>query len=314
MKKLLWKSLYRLVFSYVYAFVGGCMFYVIERKPETNNEIFLRLSRRLHEDFTNKYNVSINESDFQCFMQKAFEVVSVGKKMDWSILAGLSFTMTSLTTIGYGHITPETPLGQIVTVLYCFVGLPISMLTLKTLGEVVSKTIYKIVYLVETKILCRKRPRKVKIKTFFTTFTLMILSICAGGLTQVYLEGWSFVEGVYAWFATLSTIGYGDYFPGLDLVRQALQSSNSRISILIILSASAMPLLGGLCVVSGVLNSLVEAAEEFRIATRCKRKKPTKFKKESEKENFIGGFQKESDDELILNVINSRKRAQSAFF
>lgn len=76
------------------------MFYVIERKPETNKEIYSRLARKLHEDFTNQYHVSINESDFQCFMQKAFEAVKVGNKLDWGILAGLSFTMTSLTTIG----------------------------------------------------------------------------------------------------------------------------------------------------------------------------------------------------------------------
>lgn len=100
MKKLLMKSFFRLIFSYVYAFVGGCIFYVIERKPETNKEVYSRLSRKLHRDFTNQFNSSINESDFKCFMQKAFEVVSVGNKMDWSILSGLSFTMTSLTTIG----------------------------------------------------------------------------------------------------------------------------------------------------------------------------------------------------------------------
>lgn len=94
------KSFFRLIFSYVYAFVGGCIFYVIERKPETNKEIYSRLSRKLHRDFTNQFNISINESDFKCFMQEAFEVVSVGNKMDWSILSGLSFTMTSLTTIG----------------------------------------------------------------------------------------------------------------------------------------------------------------------------------------------------------------------
>ena len=100
MKQLLMKSLFRLIFSYVYAFVGGCIFYVIERKPETNKEIFSRLSHKLHQEFTKQYNVSINESDFQCFMQKAFEIVKVGNKLDWSILSGLSFTMTSLTTIG----------------------------------------------------------------------------------------------------------------------------------------------------------------------------------------------------------------------
>ena len=74
--------------------------YVIERKPETNAEISSRLSLKLHRDFTEQFNISINESDFKCFMQKAFEVVTVGNKMDWSILSGLSFTMTSLTTIG----------------------------------------------------------------------------------------------------------------------------------------------------------------------------------------------------------------------
>lgn len=100
MKKLLIKSFVRLTLSYVYAFVGGCIFYAIERKPETQEEIYSRLSRKLRQDFTAQFNISINESDFNCFMHKAFEVVTVGNKMDWSILSGLSFTMTSLTTIG----------------------------------------------------------------------------------------------------------------------------------------------------------------------------------------------------------------------
>lgn len=100
MKKLLIKSFVRLILSYVYAFVGGCVLYAIERKPETNEEISSRLSQKLHRDFILKFNISINESDFKCFMQKAFDVVTVGNKMDWSILSGLSFTMTSLTTIG----------------------------------------------------------------------------------------------------------------------------------------------------------------------------------------------------------------------
>ena len=105
MKKLLLKSAFRLVFSYIYAFVGGCIFYAIERKPETNKEIYARLSRQLRQDFTNQFNIAINESDFQCFMQKAFELVKIGNKLDWGILSGLSFTMTSLTTIGKWYIS-----------------------------------------------------------------------------------------------------------------------------------------------------------------------------------------------------------------
>lgn len=216
---------------------------------------------------------------------------------------------------GYGHITPETPLGQIVTVLYCIIGLPVAMLALKTLGEVVSKIVYKFIYLVETKILCRKRPRRVKIKTFLTTFTLMILTLCAGGLTQVYLEGWTFIEGFYAWFVTLSTIGYGDYLPALDLLRKAKKSTDSEISLLLIISASALPCLAGLCMVSGVLNSLVEVVEEFRIVKNYKMimKKTEKLKEKRDELKFFSGHKKESDhdDEFVLTMISKRPRSAS---
>lgn len=79
------------------------MFYLLERKPEKNKEVYFRLSRELQQNFTAQFNISINEKDFQRFMQKAFEVVRVGNKADWSILSGLSFSMTSLATVGKLH-------------------------------------------------------------------------------------------------------------------------------------------------------------------------------------------------------------------
>ena len=53
-------------------------------------------------------------------------------------------------SIGYGHITPETPVGQLFTVVYCLVGLPICMFTLKTLGEIIAKVVNSVVLVVET--------------------------------------------------------------------------------------------------------------------------------------------------------------------
>jgi len=100
MKKLLQKSLWRAFLLYIYAVLGACMFYYLERKPEKNKEVYFRLSRELQQNFTAQYNTSINESDFKRFMQKAFEVVRVGNKPDWSILSGLSFSMTTLATVG----------------------------------------------------------------------------------------------------------------------------------------------------------------------------------------------------------------------
>ena len=100
MNELVKKSIQRTSLLFVYTFLGGCLFYLIERKPENNRDAFRRLSQELRDDFIIQFNISINESDFKRFMQRAFEVVSVRNKTEWSILNGLFFTMTSLTTIG----------------------------------------------------------------------------------------------------------------------------------------------------------------------------------------------------------------------
>ena len=100
MNKLVKKSILRATLLYIYAFLGGCVFYLIERKPENNRAVYDRLSQELQWDFAVQYNISINQSDFKRFMQRAFEAVTVRHKADWSILNGLTFTVTSLTTIG----------------------------------------------------------------------------------------------------------------------------------------------------------------------------------------------------------------------
>ena len=100
MNELVKKSIQRASLLYIYTFLGGCLFYLIERKPENNRDAYWRLLQELQHDFRIQFNISINESDFKRFMQRAFEAVSVGNKLDWSILHGLFFTVTSLTTIG----------------------------------------------------------------------------------------------------------------------------------------------------------------------------------------------------------------------
>lgn len=269
------------------------MFYVIEYKPERSRIAYTRLRHELQRNFTKRFNISVNESDFERFMQTAFEIVRNGNKADWGILTGTSFAMTSLTTIGYGHITPETQLGQFFTVIYCIVGLPLSTLALKSIGELIAKMVYKIVYRVETKLLFRIRPRKVKIKTFFITFTLMILTLCIGALAGKYLEGWTFIEGFYAWFASLSTIGYGDYVPGWKILKNA---EDSAADIWILITALSLPGMATLCVVSGVVNSLVEAYNEFKIQCNvcsrcpaCRRRKSEKSKGKRKKKKSAGG-------------------------
>ena len=112
------------------------------------------------------------------------------------------------------------------------------MLTLRTMGKMVSKLVYDFVYAIETMLLSRKRPRNVKKKNVFVTFTLMIVTVCLGGLEGVYVEGWTFVEGFYTWFVTLFTLGYGDYVPGWSVLLQVEESSNPKSQLNLVLISS----------------------------------------------------------------------------
>ena len=98
--KLAKKCVWRATLLYVYGLIGGCILYIIEREPESSRQLYSRLSKQLQQNFTAQFNISINESDFNLFMKKAFDVVTVGNKPDWNIITGLSFAMTSLTTVG----------------------------------------------------------------------------------------------------------------------------------------------------------------------------------------------------------------------
>ena len=115
---------------------------------------------------------------------------------------------------------------------------------------------YDFVYAIETKLLSRTRPRNIKKKSVFVTFALMILTVCLGGLEGMYVEGWTFVEGFYAWFATLSTLGYGDYVPGWSVLLQVEESSNpkSQLNLVLIIFISALSSMQALCVVADFLN------------------------------------------------------------
>ena len=53
---------------------------------------------------------------------------------------------------GYGHMTPDTWVGQLLTVFYGLAGLPITMLALKTLGEVMVSGVQSFVLLIEKRL------------------------------------------------------------------------------------------------------------------------------------------------------------------
>ena len=53
----------------------------------------------------------------------------------WSVVDALYFSITTLTTVGLGDLTPETTIGKLFTVVYVFAGLSIILVFIDTVAE-----------------------------------------------------------------------------------------------------------------------------------------------------------------------------------
>ena len=54
--------------------------------------------------------------------------------MLWSFYNSVFFSFTSITTIGYGRMAPQTQLGRGVLLLYSFIGIPINGILIGTVA------------------------------------------------------------------------------------------------------------------------------------------------------------------------------------
>lgn len=180
---------------------------------------------------------------------------------------------------GYGNITPRTPVGQLLCIVVSLFGIPLTLLLIKSIGESNVKIINKIVVKFERKFLHRPQPENLQTKSAVILFFIMLFRMMTQGCILMYLERWTFVEGIYFWFITYTTIGFGDYVPteyhldsrNVDIRQFFLNETvnegnelNPGIIITEVVYTSIF--LFDLCVVASVVNSIAAATEEWKKA------------------------------------------------
>jgi len=136
----------------------------------------------------------------------------------WNFVNAVFYSMTLMTTIGYGHISPITFTGKLFTVIYSFIGIPIFSIIMCDAGKV---------FTLFLKLQLTKKKENRKDYTIDDEFNfpiksalviLLIYSLVGAVTFYLLEEEWGLFGSLYFIFVTFSTVGLGDLVPQSPVV------------------------------------------------------------------------------------------------
>ncbi|XP_053568785.1 potassium channel subfamily K member 16 [Bombina bombina] len=202
---------------FLYLFLGAMMFQLLEKQAEENSRDQFQLAKL---SFLQNYTC-LDVRALEQFVQIIMEAWEKGlnpkgnstNPSNWDFSSSFFFAGTVITTIGYGNLSPSTVAGQVFCVFYALFGVPLNLAFLNQVGKGLNS------YLIALG-KCAQRPGESGLmKKLIVAFYLLagsLLFLVFPPMIFSYVEGWSYGEGFYFAFITLSTIGFGDYVLGTD--------------------------------------------------------------------------------------------------
>ncbi|CAN2391271.1 Potassium channel subfamily K member 17 [Pristimantis euphronides] len=130
----------------------------------------------------------------------------------WSFTGSFFFSVTAITTIGYGNLSPSTVGGRIFCIFFALFGIPLNLILLNRIGQRMLSLVHR-----AADCLGRKIGRQKAVKFLSSAGALVVGLLLFFLLPPILfraMEGWTYEEGFYYSFITLSTIGFGDYVIG----------------------------------------------------------------------------------------------------
>ncbi|XP_056424615.1 potassium channel subfamily K member 16 [Hyla sarda] len=240
---------------FMYLFMGAVMFQMLEKQAEANSRDKFQLAKL---GFLQNYTC-LDARALEQFVQIITEAWenglnpkgNISNPSNWDFSSSFFFAGTVITTIGYGHLYPSTTAGQVFCVFYAIFGIPLNVAFLNQIGKGLNPHLI---------ILSRcsqdaegSGVMKLLLMGLFLT-TGSVLFLVFPPMIFSYVEGWSYGEGFYFAFITLSTIGFGEYVLGTD---------PSKHYISIYRSLAALWIIFGLAWLSMVFNLVAEMVEKL---------------------------------------------------
>ncbi|KAK6174235.1 hypothetical protein SNE40_017552 [Patella caerulea] len=250
----------------VYTVIGAFIFRAIEaphEKLEKKNiiverkemiEVLVNITKAAHglNDSEMTKDVAERLTNYELTIYDAYKngITTISTEHKWNIWTALFYCGTIYTTIGYGHISPATDLGRVLTIIYAVIGIPLALIALADIGRkftVGLKFVYAFVRQVYYWKCCNRvrtrhrlditdaaagtkvangtevRPgvkvyfgyeisTEFNIPIFVVAFIILLYLFLGAGMYTLW-EDWTYLEAIYFVFISISTIGFGDVIP-----------------------------------------------------------------------------------------------------
>ncbi|XP_011799727.1 PREDICTED: potassium channel subfamily K member 17 [Colobus angolensis palliatus] len=212
-----------LLFAYLaYLALGTGVFWTLEgRAEQDSSRSFQRDKWELLQNFTCLDRPALDSlirDVVQAYKNGASLLSSTTSMGRWELLGSFFFSVSTITTIGYGNLSPNTMAARLFCIFFALVGIPFNLVVLNRLGHLMQQGVNH----------CSSRlgstwqdPGKARwLAGSGALLSGLLLFLLLPPLLFSHMEGWSYMEGFYFAFITLSTVGFGDYVIGMNPSRR----------------------------------------------------------------------------------------------
>ncbi|XP_066451402.1 potassium channel subfamily K member 17 [Eleutherodactylus coqui] len=243
-------TLILLVIYFCYLALGATVFWALESPAEHNLSLnFQHEKWELLRNLTCMDNQTLERLIVDIIRNYKMGSAILGnesKTETWNFAGSFFFAVTAITTIGYGNLSPNTVGGRIFCVFFALFGIPLNLILLKRIGQRMLGLVHQF-----ADFLGRKIGRQKTAKFVSSAGALLVGLLLFFFLPPILfrtMEGWTYEEGFYYAFITLSTIGFGDYVIGRDPERRYLNWYRNLVSLWILFGMAWLALIITLCI------------------------------------------------------------------
>eukprot|EP01084_Bolivina_argentea_P212300 360897_1 len=203
--------------TFILAVIGGIIFNtceyshehtMIDNKIKLYNTIRSQLPESSYEDLDSLLDLC--------------GVPLVHGKNRWRIQTATFFAFTTASTIGYGYTTPQTFWGRFATFFYGLPAICVFGLAMVQIGSALARTVDKQIKEKHEALAITKTDWYNRFfswisielrRTIFVFGLLMLMIAISGGIFKAVQNNWTYTDGLYFMWISISTIGYGDLQP-----------------------------------------------------------------------------------------------------